>query len=88
MKINERETTLATSKRLAAFLGCNPPVALADANRLIEAFAVGKRGQEIPGKLRQPADWFKPLKRKPYEYKSTRHIPSIVAGKRVYWSPI
>jgi hypothetical protein len=87
--IGDRENAGAVGKKLAAFLGCSPPTNLRDANNLIDAFAIGKKAQLL-GSIKQKRinDWFKPLQRKPYEYKSTRHIPSVVAGERVYWSPV
>lgn len=88
VQVRQKEPALSVSRKLSQVIGCNPPVSLQDANRLIDQFAVGKKFHDVSNTKRRPADWFKPLKRKPYEYKSTRHIPSLVADVRVWWYPV
>jgi hypothetical protein len=87
VQVGERENSSQVAKKLAAFIGCNPPTQLDEANRLIEAWATGKRGETAKNKKAKPWDWWTPLNRKPYEYKTTRHIPSLVADVRVWWKP-
>jgi hypothetical protein len=88
VKVGERENAKQVATKLAEYLQCTAPISLHDANTMLSQFAAGKRALLSAKVEKYLHNEFKPLKRVRHEYPTTRHIPSLVSGKRVYWNPL